>query len=284
MEVLRKCPAGRLIISEYLGRDEEFITSEERITIIQILCDHIVKTDPLQYFSLTSTKLLWAEAIVKSFPCLETKVTDAQGKVTMNHDIYFYPKAGGFIENKLKEMRRSKGIRKRKISSQTSSTLNTSTEKKTKTKVKKGEILLKGANVVFYESVMVSMVSWLKVHGPSITNKAKIHEYMESTFDYREQQISVTLTSASQIFEEYPRYVDFENGSLILHDFYRKYKDAHFCLETRFFGRFQNALVGLAERKKCLKNISACNQSFANFLDNVAAATIPQSLEQQQQS
>ncbi|XP_045029979.1 uncharacterized protein LOC116933442 [Daphnia magna] len=84
----------------------------------------------------------------------------------------------------------------------------------------------------------------------SITNKAKIHEYMESTFDYREQQISVTLTSASQIFEEYPRYVDFENGSLILHDFYRKYKDAHSCLETRFFGRFQNALVGLAERKK----------------------------------
>ncbi|KZR99243.1 Denn domain-containing-like protein [Daphnia magna] len=39
---------------------------------------------------------------------------------------------------------------------------------------------------------------------------------MESTFDYREQQISVTLTFASQIFEEYPRYVDFENGSLIL--------------------------------------------------------------------
>lgn len=51
----------------------------------------------------------------------------------------------------------------------------------------------------------------------SITNKAKIHEYMESTFDYREQQISVTLTSASQIFEEYPRYVDFENGSLVIH-------------------------------------------------------------------
>lgn len=77
MEVLRKCPAGRLIISEYLGRDEEFISSEERITIIQILCDHIVKTDPLQYFPLTSTKLLWAEAIVKSFTCLGTKVTDA---------------------------------------------------------------------------------------------------------------------------------------------------------------------------------------------------------------
>ncbi|XP_045025178.1 uncharacterized protein LOC123469900 [Daphnia magna] len=162
-------------------------------------------------------------------------------------------------------------------------------------------------------------------------------------------------------------------------DFYRKYKDAHSCLETRFFGRFQNALVGLAERKKvevtkstdeslgalvlCLKvmpsvsrikkadfssklgrlfyfvkenasissiveskdkiyhkqpflivsgtleyplsfflviektaipvgsncahafhNISACNQEFANCLDNVASATIQQSLEQQQQS
>lgn len=53
----------------------------------------------------------------------------------------------------------SKEILKRKISYQTTPTPNVSLEKKTKTKPnKKGKILVKGENVDFDESKMVSMV------------------------------------------------------------------------------------------------------------------------------
>ncbi|KAK4007648.1 hypothetical protein OUZ56_012802 [Daphnia magna] len=57
----------------------------------------------LKYFPSTSTQHLWAEALVKSFPCLGTKVTDVEGKVTMNHDIYFHPKAIGFMRTNYKK-------------------------------------------------------------------------------------------------------------------------------------------------------------------------------------
>lgn len=103
MEVLQEHGDGRRMIDEYFARNKEFITSEERIIIIQILCDHIVKTDSLKYFPSTSTQHLWAEALVKSFPCLGTKVTDVEGKVTMNHDIYFHPKAIGFMRTNYKK-------------------------------------------------------------------------------------------------------------------------------------------------------------------------------------
>lgn len=72
-------------------------------------------------------------------------------------------------------------------------------------------------NLNYYYFLLLLNVSWLNVHRPSITNKAKIHDYMERTFDYREQQILVTLTCALQILKEYPRCVDFGNGSLIIH-------------------------------------------------------------------
>ncbi|KAK4007649.1 hypothetical protein OUZ56_012803 [Daphnia magna] len=78
---------------------------------------------------------------------------------------------------------------------------------------------VKGSKVMIDESIMVSM-------------------------------ISEHFTCASQVFEEYPRYVDFEDGSLILHDFHRKYKGMHSGLETWFFGRFHSSLLGLAERQK----------------------------------
>lgn len=36
--------------------------------------------------------------------------------------------------------------------------------------------------IIFFE--ICGLVSWLKVDGPSVTNKAKIHDYMENTFPF----------------------------------------------------------------------------------------------------
>lgn len=47
-------------------------------------------------------------------------------------------------------------------------------------------------------------------------NKSTIADYMVDTFHYRRLQIdSRILKTATDILEEYPRFVDYENGALV---------------------------------------------------------------------
>ena len=51
-------------------------------------------------------------------------------------------------------------------------------------------------------------------------NKATIVQYMETTFTFRRLQIETKkFKTATDILEEYPRFVDFDNGSLVTMSF-----------------------------------------------------------------
>lgn len=131
-EILKSEKKGKEIVANYISRNEDFITHEERIEVVNIICSHMIAVNPLKHFPSTTLKHLYADAIVQSFPCLGTRVKDIDGTLRLNHDVFFHPVAGGYIENRLKEIRRKLGIRKRKPngSSNTVITDNVSGEKK----------------------------------------------------------------------------------------------------------------------------------------------------------
>ncbi|KAK4006134.1 hypothetical protein OUZ56_011289 [Daphnia magna] len=105
---------GKEIVKSFMERNEDYINNEDRIAIVRIVCQYMVLKNPLGYYPSSETKHRYAAAIVKAFPYLGTKLKQPQGKIQLNHDVYFHPQAGGFIENHLKEMRRRDDIRKRK--------------------------------------------------------------------------------------------------------------------------------------------------------------------------
>lgn len=162
IEILKSTEKGSVIVAKYIARNEDYITHEERIELVNIVCMRMVEVDPLKHFPSTETKNLYADAIVNSFPCLATKVTDDSGKLNLNHDVFYHPVAGGYIENRLKEIRRKIEIRKRKPNglSKTMDSEKMPDKKKKTTKLTKGNVPLRKlpAAAEFDEDVMKSMV------------------------------------------------------------------------------------------------------------------------------
>ncbi len=54
----------------------------------------------------------------------------------------------------------------------------------------------------------------MKSHPSSRENDATIVKYMASTFGFRQQQLK-TLTDPKDIILEYPRFKDYQNGTLV---------------------------------------------------------------------
>jgi hypothetical protein len=111
---------------------------------------------------------MYAAAIIKSFPCLATKHKDEDGGVSFNHDVFYHPVAGGFIENRLKEIRRKEGIRKRKrsgLSKNTESDGIAGEKKKRIKKITKCVVPVEKLPAAdgFDEEIMKSMVNALYV-------------------------------------------------------------------------------------------------------------------------
>lgn len=55
----------------------------------------------------------------------------------------------------------------------------------------------------------------MKSHPPGGENDSVIKEYMKTTFGYRQKQIRTSLTEPGLVMAEYPRFKDFQNGSLV---------------------------------------------------------------------
>jgi hypothetical protein len=55
----------------------------------------------------------------------------------------------------------------------------------------------------------------MKNHPPGGDNDTVIEEYMKATFGYRQKQIKNSLTEPGLVMKEYPRFKDFQNGSLV---------------------------------------------------------------------
>jgi len=58
-------------------------------------------------------------------------------------------------------------------------------------------------------------VEWMKVHVFPVNNKARIVEYMEKTFDFRERESTFRFKCVFEIILEYPRFKDCDEGSLV---------------------------------------------------------------------
>ena len=55
----------------------------------------------------------------------------------------------------------------------------------------------------------------MKNHPPGGDNDTVIEEYMKATFGYHQKQIKNSLTEPGLVMKEYPRFKDFQNGSLV---------------------------------------------------------------------
>ena len=102
IEILKSTQKGKGIVLSYIERNEDFVTHKERIEIVNIVCNHMIECNPQKHFPSVNTKHMYAAAIIKSFLCLATKLTDQDGGVSLNHDVFYHPVAGGFIENRIK--------------------------------------------------------------------------------------------------------------------------------------------------------------------------------------
>lgn len=152
-------------------------------------------------------------------------------------------------------MRRTAGIRKRKLNVSSNSIEiergETSTvQKKVRVKQTNGAVSVE-CKIMPDEEMMQSMVMWLRTHSSSVSNTPKIVNFMEETFVYREiQQNKNKFQCASDVLKEYPRYVDVEQGFLILQDFKRKYPASNpAALNKKFLSKFSSTLVKLVKRK-----------------------------------
>lgn len=114
ISILKENKTGKEIVDKFMDRNVDFLTHNERIAVVKIMCQHIVRKDPLQYYPSTETNELYAAWIMKAFPCLGTKNLDSQGEFKIMLDVFFHPQTGGFIGNHLKEIWRRDGIRKRR--------------------------------------------------------------------------------------------------------------------------------------------------------------------------
>ncbi|KAK4008302.1 hypothetical protein OUZ56_013445 [Daphnia magna] len=72
------------------------------------------------------------------------------------------------------------------------------------------------ADYIFNEAECQFKVEWLKSHPPGGDNDTVIIEYSKATFGYRQKEIKQTLTEPGLIMKEYPRFKDFQNGSLVM--------------------------------------------------------------------
>ncbi|XP_045029408.1 uncharacterized protein LOC123472230 isoform X1 [Daphnia magna] len=79
-------------------------------------------------------------------------------------------------------------------------------------------------------------------------NDTVIIEYSKATFGYRQKEIKQTLTEPGLIMKEYPRFKDFQNGSLFQVEFQLLYPDAK-NFEKVFKEKFLFKILALANKK-----------------------------------
>jgi|LakMenE01Jun11ns_1017448.scaffolds.fasta_scaffold9488157_2 hypothetical protein len=98
---------GKIIVQQFIENDESFITVPDRKKIVKIACSWMQQKIGL--YPSSDQKSDMAAAIVKSFPCLGIRESGS-----VKHDHYYDPKAGGFLETRLKTLRKNLPAEQRK--------------------------------------------------------------------------------------------------------------------------------------------------------------------------
>ncbi|KAK4006713.1 hypothetical protein OUZ56_011871 [Daphnia magna] len=223
--------------------DKHLVNLKESTTNKQVLTqtdlDTKIMRPLLPLFPPTEKRKNLGEAIVAAFPCLGINV---DGKVFSCH-FYNQTTGSGFIETRLKRLREvHREEPRRKRPTQDSSPIQK------KPRVTKRPHVKKNADYIFNEAECQFKVEWLKSHPPGGDNDTVIIDYSKATFGYRQKEIKQTLTEPGLIMKEYPRFKDFQNGSLFQVEFQLLYPDAK-NFEKVFKEKFLFKILALANKK-----------------------------------
>nr|XP_039250552.1 uncharacterized protein LOC120328193 isoform X2 [Styela clava] len=148
---------------------------------------------------------------------------------------YYDPLRGsGFIENKLKTLRKQMAIedkmyKKQKRSHSTyasSSSFESSEDADTS-----GSTVELDASLLEDDSPILKKIKWLKETTPNKDNKAGIYNIMKESHDYRRLEIQLKPMTLTDILEKYPRFCDAYEGGLIDCEFEMNYPECKKFME-----------------------------------------------------
>nr|CAH0105443.1 unnamed protein product [Daphnia galeata] len=233
IQLLEKNDSGKELIAKYRTREPPYIKDFEREEIVRIVVATIVSLIGHLYPS-TETKEQMGASITRAFTCL--KIT--RPGVT-NYCHFYNKKTGGFIDTRLKTLRKSQSPSKRKRC----------TPKKPGKGKDTGSKRQKEASVGEIDESSLYKIRWLQTHPSYPQNRTEILQYMRETFECRQKLINTELTSATLILERFPRLADFENGFLIIGDFLHQFPSSG-AFEEQFMFKLSGKIEQLATIEK----------------------------------
>jgi len=225
ISILKSEPAGLRIVESYYGKPFP-ISVEDRQIIIRLTVQYMTKVIGHLYPS-SEIKEKLAMKIVEAFPSL------ALNRPGLNPYSYLYNKGttSGFIDTRLKTMRKSLPLneRKRRSCDNPQPKVRKLKHRMTTDDAAAAAAATGESPLHFDEADLEQKVMWLRENPTSVETETTIMEFMQDTFQYRKLQIDRELVNATMILQKYPRFIDFDNGRLIYADFLHRYPRAgHF--------------------------------------------------------
>ncbi|XP_045036730.1 uncharacterized protein LOC116935164 isoform X2 [Daphnia magna] len=207
IKLLQQSAKGKEILENFNEREKPFLKDCEREEITRIVVADVVSKIGHLYPS-TDTKEHMGASITNAFTCLKINRPGVS-----NYCHFYNRKTGGFIDTRLKTLRRSQSPSKRK---------RCSTKKPEKGEDKGSKRKNDAIATVLDESTMFK-IRWLQSHPSIPQNRTQILQYMNETFECRQTMIETDLKSATLVLEKFPRFTDFDHGFLIINEFLTKY-------------------------------------------------------------
>ncbi|XP_036138784.1 uncharacterized protein LOC118644388 isoform X3 [Monomorium pharaonis] len=200
----------------------------DRKALVRIVVAELILAQN-NYYPPDKVKVSLASAIVSEFPLLKNNVTGCNG-----YEHYYDPKTRqGFIEFRLWTVRTKLSPQKKKYSSM----------KRKAQCLEKSSSVSNNDVVVLDKHVLEEKILWMKHKLPSDSNKELIKKCLKETFSNRRQWIISSGPVISNIFEKYPRLLDY-NGEMIEQDFNIIYPNCEDNFLAKFPSYYTTKILG----------------------------------------
>ena len=104
--IVQEVKTGQVILKEYAERNKAYITEAERVEVVNISYNYLVRT--CGHYPSRTTK---EKSIVVAFPCLSAELLEGEvveSQLLNQHYSHFYcSRTGGYLETKLKKGRKA---------------------------------------------------------------------------------------------------------------------------------------------------------------------------------
>ncbi|XP_057323486.1 uncharacterized protein LOC130670103 isoform X5 [Microplitis mediator] len=185
-------PQGKSILESI----QDSWSEENRKSLIRIVVAELIKAQDSHY-PPKEAKFALAKAITSEFPRLKDT------KLNVGYEHYYNETSTnnrGFIENRLITIRKTLSPSKKKY--------------KTSQQNKNTHVSTSSSDNQLPEELIREMISSMKLKMPTEINKKQIISYLKDTRNFRRDWIRSTNPSITEIFEMYPRLIDY-NGEMI---------------------------------------------------------------------